>query len=80
MRMLPIINAARNALTKSALKSICGFVRESTSLAVIERKFTNGDPSVVRATAFELLRTGQLHAPELHTRPLSTTTLLEPTR
>jgi hypothetical protein len=80
MRMLPVINAARNALTKSALKSICGFVREPTSLAVIERKFTNGDPSVVRATAFELLRTGQLHAPELHTRPLSTTTLLEPTR
>lgn len=80
MRMLPVINAARNALTKSALKSICSFVREHTPLAMIERKFASGDPSVVRASVFELLRTGQLDAAELNTRPLSTTTLLEPNR
>ena len=80
MRMLPVVNAARNALTNSALKSICSFVREPRPLAVIERKFASGDPSVVRATIFELLRIGQLDAPELHTRPLSTNTILEPTR
>jgi hypothetical protein len=80
MRMLPAINASRGAISKSTLKAMCNFVREPMPLAAIERKFGSTDPSVVRATAFELLRTGLLTAPELHTRSLSTNTLLEPVR
>ena len=36
-------------------------------------------PTVVRGTIFELLRTGQLMAPSLHTQALSLHTLVEPT-
>lgn len=80
MCMLPAINAARSSFSKATLKAMCDFVQEPMPLAVIETKFHSGDPSVIRSTAFELLRTGQLIAPELHVRPLSTGTILEPMR
>lgn len=48
-RMLPIINAARSAISKTTMKSVSRFVREPTSLAAIERQFSSGDPTVVRA-------------------------------
>ncbi len=80
MRMLPVIHAARSAISKSTMKSVSHLVREPTPLAAIERQFSNGDPSVVRATVFELLRTGQLSAPALRTEPLSVHTTLEPMR
>ena len=77
-RMLPAINGARNAVSKGTMKSISRFVREPTPLAVVERQFSSGEPTVVRATIFEMLRTGQLAAPELRTWPLSLQTTLEP--
>lgn len=78
-RMLPVINAARSAISKTTMKSVSRFVREPISLAIIERQFSSGDPTVVRATLFEMLRTGQLVAPALRTEPLSLHTTLEPT-
>lgn len=80
MRMLPVINSARNAISKTTMKSVSRFVREPMPLAVIERQFSNGDPTVVRASLFELLRMGQLTAPALRTEPLSVHTTLEPIR
>lgn len=78
MRMLPVINSARNAISKTTMKSVSRFVREPMPLAEIERQFGHGDPTVVRATIFEMLRIGQLTAPALRTEPLSVHTTLEP--
>lgn len=77
-RMLPVINSARSSITKATMKSVVRFVREPMQLAVIERQFSNGDPTVIRATLFEMLRTGQLAASALRTQPLSLHTSLEP--
>ena len=77
-RMLPVINATRPLLSKSLAKSLLAFVREPVALACIEHQFSIGDPPLVRGVIFELLRTGRLCAPALHTRALSLQTLLEP--
>lgn len=79
-RMLPVINAARDAISKTTMKSVSRYVREPISLALIERQFSNGDPTVVRATLFEMLRIGQLVSPALHIESLSLNTTLEPMR
>ena len=77
-RMLPVINATRTLLPKGLAKSVLTFVHEPIALARIEHQFSIGDPCVVRGVIFELLRTGGLCAPALHTQPLSLHTLLEP--
>ena len=77
-RMLPVINATRTLLPRSLAKSVLSFVHEPIALARIEHQFSIGDPSLVRGVIFELLRTGGLCAPALHTQPLSLHTLLEP--
>lgn len=77
-RMLPVINATRTLLPKGLAKSVLSFVHEPIALARIEHQFSIGDPSLVRGVIFELLRTGGLCAPALHTQPLSLHTLLEP--
>lgn len=77
-RMLPVINATRTLLPKGLAKAVLSFVNEPISLARIEHQFSIGDPSLVRGVIFELLRTGGLCAPALHTQPLSPHTLLEP--
>lgn len=77
-RILPVINATRTLLPKSLAKSIVAFVREPVALACIEHQFSVGDPPLVRGVIFDLLRTGRLCAPALHTRALSLQTLLEP--
>ena len=77
-RMLPVINATRTLLPKGLAKSVLSFVHEPIALARIEHQFSIGDPSPVRGVIFELLRTGGLCAPALHTQPLSLHTLLEP--
>ncbi len=77
-RMLPVINATRTLLPKGLAKSVLSFVHEPISLSLIEHQFSIGDPSLVRGVIFELLRTGGLCAPALHTQPLSFHTLLEP--
>ena len=77
-RMLPVINATRTLLPKGLAKSVLSFVHEPIALARIEHQFFIGDPSLVRGVIFELVRTGGLCAPALHTQPLSLHTLLEP--
>ena len=77
-RILPVINATRTLLPKGLAKSVLSFVQEPIALARIEHQFSIGDPSLVRGVIFELLRTGGLCAPTLHTQPLSLHTLLEP--
>jgi hypothetical protein len=77
-RMLPVINATRTLLPRGLAKSVLSFVHEPIALARIEHQFSIGDPSLVRGVIFELLRTGGLCAPALHTQPLSLHTLLEP--
>ena len=77
-RMLPDINSARSSISKATMKSVSRLVREPLSLAAIERQFSNGDPTVIRAALFEMLRIGELMAPALSTQPLSLHTRLEP--
>jgi len=52
-------------------------VRWIAALSRIEHELSVGDPSLVRAAVFDLLRTGQLRAPSLHTQALSPHTLVE---
>ena len=77
-RMLPVINATRTLLPRGLAKSVLSFVHEPIALARIEHQFSIGDPPLIRGVIFELLRTGGLCAPALHTQPLSLHTLLEP--
>ena len=77
-RMLPVINATRGLLPRGVAKAVLNFVREPVALGRVEHEHCVGDPSLVRGTIFELLRTGLLRAPALHTQPLSLLTLLEP--
>ena len=79
LRMIPVINATRGTAPKTLVKSLLNLVRRPLSLSLIEHELSVGDPAVVRGTIFELLRTGQLVAPSLHTQALSLHTLVEPT-
>ena len=64
--------------SKAVVKSVLSLVCRPLALAVIESELSFGDPAVVRGAVFELLRTGQLMAPSLHTQPLSMHTMVEP--
>jgi len=70
-RMLPVIVAARGLVRPSLPGTIERFVASPQSLMAIEREFSTGDPSLVRAAVFELLHRGQIQAPELPTESLS---------
>lgn len=79
LRMIPVINATRNVQPKTLIKSVLSLVGRPLALSLVEHELSVGDPAVVRGTIFELLRTGQLMAPSLHTQALSLHTLVEPT-
>ena len=79
-RMLPVIVASRGSVGTGLTKSILRFVTKPTPLAPVEREFSGGHPALARATVFELLRVGRLLAPSLRTEPVSSLTLLEPSR
>lgn len=49
-------------------------------LSRIEREHAVGDPMLVRGAIFELLRTGALAAPSLHTQRLGHASVIEPVR
>ena len=78
LRMIPVINATRNVQPKTLIKSVLSLVGRPLALSLVEHELSVGDPAVVRGTIFELLRTGQLMAPSLHTQALSLHTLVEP--
>ena len=79
LRMIAVINATRGTAPKNLIKSVLSLVRQPLALSLVEHELSVGDPAVVRGTVFELLRTGQLMAPSLHTPALTLHTLLEPT-
>lgn len=78
-RLIPVINATRGLAPKTLVKSVLSLVNKPLALSLIEHELAVGDPAVVRGAIFELLRTGQLMAPSLHTQALSLHTLVEPT-
>ena len=78
LRMIPVINATRNVQPKTLIKSVLSLVGRPLALSLVEHELSVCDPAVVRGTIFELLRTGQLMAPSLHTQALSLHTLVEP--
>lgn len=77
-RLLPVISATRGLAPKALSKSVLSLVCRPLALAVIESELSLGDPAIVRGAVFELLRTGQLMAPSLHTQSLSMHTMVEP--
>ena len=77
-RMIPVINATRGLTSKGLARSALKLIRSPLALSRVEHELSIDDPSLVRGTVFELLRTGQLSAPSLHTHPLSPHTTLEP--
>ncbi|WP_335665833.1 hypothetical protein [Burkholderia pseudomallei] len=74
-RMLPCIVANRDAASASLLKAIQRFAAEPRQLLTIEREYSTGDPVLVRAAVYELLRVGKLCAPALRVEALSLLTL-----
>ena len=79
-RMLPCIISCRQIIPKSLTNSVLKFVTEPIQLLRIEQEFATGDPTLVRAAVFCLLHSGQLHAPQLRSEPLSYLTCFEPAR
>jgi hypothetical protein len=69
--MLPCLVANRRLLARSLSESIVRLLSQPQRLADIERQLSTGDPVLVRASLFNLLREGRVSAPELHTQPLS---------
>jgi hypothetical protein len=80
LRMLPVITATRGLVPKSLLPAATNLVREPVALSLVEHELDVGDPSLVRGAIFELLRTGRLLAPSLHSHALSLHTTIEPAR
>ena len=72
--MLPVINASIGSIPSSLATDVRRFLDAPRPLMQIERHFAIGDPSVVRACVFELLRIGYLAAPSLRTEALTLTT------
>ncbi|WP_438397098.1 hypothetical protein [Caballeronia sp. DA-9] len=77
-RMLPCIVATRGLLPISLLDGIERFIDRPQQLITIEREFSTGDPTLVRAAIFALLHAGRLSAPDLHTEALSLLTPFAP--
>ena len=80
LRMLPVITATRGLVPKNLLRAATNLVREPVALSLVEHELAVGDPSLVRGAIFELLRTGRLLAPSLHSQALSLHTTIEPAR
>ena len=73
--MLPCLVANRKLLAPSLSESIVRLLSEPKRMADIERQLSSGDPVLVRASLFNLLREGRVSAPELHSQPLSLRTM-----
>ena len=78
LRMIPVITATRGLAPIGLSKSLLALVNRPLALSFIEHQMSVGDPCVVRGAIFDLLRTGHLQAPGLHTHPLSLHTTVEP--
>jgi hypothetical protein len=79
-RMLPVVTTTRSLMTTALKRAVLTFVDAPMPLSRIEREHAAGDPMLVRGAVFELLRTGALAAPSLHTQPLALGSMIEPVR
>jgi hypothetical protein len=70
-RMLPSIVATRGLIPASLLRGVERFAKRPQQLMTIEREFSTGDPTIVRAATFRLLHAGRLTASNLHAEALS---------
>jgi hypothetical protein len=77
-RMLPVVNCSVNLVTPALKRSILALCNASIALLAVERELAKAQPMLVRTAVFDLLRTGRLAAPCLHTQRLSLHTILEP--
>ena len=77
-RVIPVINCCANLVTPALKKSVLALCNASITLLALERELAKAQPMLVRAAVFDLLRTGHLTAPSLHTQKLSLHTVLEP--
>jgi len=77
-RMLPVINCSVNLVAPSLKKSVLSLCSTTITLLTVEHELDKSQPMLVRAAVFDLLRTGDLVAPSLHTQQLSLHTVLEP--
>lgn len=77
-RMLPVLNCSANFVPPALKKSVLALSNASITLLAMERELAKAQPMLVRAAVFDLLRTGHLTAPSLHTQKLSLHTVLEP--
>jgi hypothetical protein len=77
-RMLPTIVATQAWRARAFCRTVQAYASEPMALSRLERVFSTGDPPVARGVVFELLRTGRLGAPSLHSQPLSLMTLFGP--
>lgn len=72
--LLPVINSSVGSVRSELAEDVLRFLNAAKPLMQIERNFAIGDPSVVRACVFELLRVGRIAAPSLRTEALTLTT------
>lgn len=79
-RILPLIISCRQQISSSLQNSILKFVVAPMPLARIEQEFVTGDPTMIRAAVFDLLRQGKLQSSQLQTEPLSYRTVFQPGR
>ncbi len=77
-RMLPVINCCSGLMSPALKKSVLTLANVPITLLSMEGALAKSQPMLLRAAAFELLRTGVLVAPSLHTQRLSLHTILEP--
>ena len=77
-RMLPVINCSATLVSPALRKSVLSLCKAPITLLAIERELAKKQPMLVRAAVFDLLRTGALAAPSLHTQRLSLHIALEP--
>ena len=79
-RMLPVINCCAGLVTPALKKSVLALGNFPITLLAMEGALAKTQPMLLRAAVFELLRTGALVAPSLHTQRLSLHTILEQTQ
>ena len=72
--LLPVINSSVGSVRSELAEDVLRFLNAAKPLMQIECNFAIGDPSVVRACVFELLRVGRIAAPSLRTEALTLTT------
>lgn len=69
--MLPVINACTGGVRPALERDLVRFLEAPRPLMQIERQFAIGDPSVVRACVFGLLRVGRIASPQLQSEVLT---------